>query len=52
MKKLRILTVLVAAALSVASAGQSFFTNDDHLVNGFCRKVSGTDFEYHSCIPG
>ncbi len=42
----------LAAALTVAAAGQSFFTNDDHLVNGFTRKVSGLDFEYHSCIPG
>lgn len=35
-----------------AAAGQSFFTDDDHLVNGFTRKVTGQDFEYHSCIPG
>lgn len=42
----------LAAVLSVAAAGQSFFTDDDHLINGFTRKVSGLDFEYHSCIPG
>ncbi len=47
--------VLIASALAVftgAAAGQSFFTGDDHLINGFARKVSGLDFDYHSCIPG
>jgi len=36
----------------IASHAQSFFTPDDHLVNGFANKVSGLDFEYTSCIPG
>ena len=31
---------------------QSFFTADDHLVNGYARKLAGLDFEYMSCIPG
>ena len=31
---------------------QSFITMDDHLVNGYASKLSGTDFEYTSCIPG
>lgn len=31
---------------------QSFFTPDDHLVNGYANKISGQDFEYASCIPG
>jgi len=52
MKRLRFSMVFLAAVLSVAVAGQSFFTDDDHLINGFTRKVSGLDFEYHSCIPG
>lgn len=39
-------------ALAGTTSGQSFFTDDDHMVNGFTRKVSGLDFEYHSCIPG
>jgi hypothetical protein len=52
MKRLRFTMVFLAAALTVEAAGQSFFTGDDHLINGFTRKVSGTDFEYHSCIPG
>lgn len=39
-------------AFAWSAAGQSFFTDDDHLVNGFAHKVSGLDFDYHSCIPG
>lgn len=31
---------------------QSFFTPNDHLINGYANKVSGLDFEYTSCIPG
>lgn len=33
-------------------SGQSFFSEKDHLLNGYAGKVSGLDFEYHSCIPG
>jgi hypothetical protein len=47
--------LLIAIILGVTAAGlrgQSFFTPDDRIVNGFARKLSGTDFEYHSCIPG
>lgn len=32
--------------------GQSFITADDFLINGYARKVSGLDYNYHSCIPG
>jgi len=32
--------------------GQSFFTPDDFLINGYAAKISGLDFEYTSCIPG
>jgi hypothetical protein len=32
--------------------GQSVFTPDDHLINGYASKISGLDFEYTSCIPG
>ncbi|MCK7540518.1 MAG: hypothetical protein MZV63_61305 [Marinilabiliales bacterium] len=45
----------LAALLSVSSANvtsQSFINPDDHLLNGFSAKISGLDFEYHSCIPG
>ncbi len=31
---------------------QSFITPDDFLINGYAKKLSGLDFEYHSCIPG
>jgi hypothetical protein len=31
---------------------QSFITPDDYLVNGFSAKISGLDYDYHSCIPG
>ena len=33
-------------------AAQSFITSHDHLINGYSRKVSGLDYDYHSCIPG
>lgn len=52
MKRHLILIAMVLAAFAGETAGQSFFTGDDHLINGFARKVSGLDFEYHSCIPG
>ncbi|MDZ7633620.1 MAG: glycosyl hydrolase family 38 [Bacteroidales bacterium] len=47
--------IAMAALLSVSTVNvtsQSFFTPDDHIVNGFSAKISGLDFEYHSCIPG
>lgn len=31
---------------------QDFISPDDCLLNGFERKVTGFDFDYHSCIPG
>ncbi len=34
------------------TSAQSFITPDDELVNGYSRKISGLDFDYHSCIPG
>ena len=43
-------------ALFIWSAGisdaQSFIDPDDDPVNGYSRKISGSDFDYHSCIPG
>jgi len=50
-KYILLISVLMAAATTVASS-QSFFTREDHILNGFSGKVSGLDFEYHSCIPG
>ena len=50
-KKFLSLTALMALSTVLVSS-QSFFTPDDHLLNGFTSKISGTDFEYHSFIPG
>ena len=48
--------VLLLSGIIYCSApmlkAQSFITPDDELVNGFSDKISGTDYEYHSCIPG
>ena len=47
--------IFVIAALTIFStfaSGQSYFTPEDHILNGYAGKVSGLDFEYHSCIPG
>jgi alpha-mannosidase len=52
MKRNRLfLSVFMAAATTLASS-QSFFSSEDHILNGFSARVSGLDFEYHSCIPG
>ena len=51
--KINILLFIVAISLSWTGVkAQSFITADDHLVNGYGAKISGPDFEYHSCIPG
>ncbi len=52
MKKILLLMSGIAFYSVVPSIAQSFITTDDELVNGYLRKISGTDFEYHSCIPG
>ncbi len=46
-----ILTVLLCTP-SPFLRSQSFFTPDDHIINGYAKKTAGLDFEYHSCIPG
>ena len=50
----RFLPIVLAIALFTGNRlhAQSFFTADDHLVNGYAAKVAGLDFEYFSCIPG
>jgi hypothetical protein len=48
-KIILLLSILLAANTLMA---QSFFTPDDHLVNGYAAKISGVDFDYTSCIPG
>jgi Glycosyl hydrolases family 38 N-terminal domain len=50
-RSLLLLAGIILFRLTGAS-GQSFITADDELINGYSRKISGTDYEYHSCIPG
>ena len=44
-------SVIVYCSVSLLNA-QSFILPDDELVNGYSDKVSGTDYEYHSFMPG
>lgn len=50
----KIIFLFLAAFLFTGNAliAQSFFTPDDHMINGYATKISGMDFEYTSCIPG
>jgi hypothetical protein len=52
MKKstLFLLALLFTSVFQVRS--QTFTTAEDELVNGYDLKISGTDYDYHSCIPG
>jgi hypothetical protein len=52
MKKSLLLLMTLLAFAPVAATCQSFFTPDDQLINGYAGKISGVDYEYHSCIPG
>ncbi|HWR74486.1 MAG TPA: glycoside hydrolase family 38 C-terminal domain-containing protein, partial [Bacteroidales bacterium] len=52
MKRIFVFVVLYLGISSSIVNSQSFFTPDDHMLNGFAGKISGLDFEYHSCIPG
>ena len=52
MKKNFLFMLFFLGSSSFIVNSQSFFTPDDHMLNGFARKISGLDFEYHSCIPG
>lgn len=51
MKKLIILLTVFNFSFSLVEA-QLFINPDDELINGYSGKISGTDYEYHSCIPG
>ena len=31
---------------------QSFLTDDDYMINGYAKRISGLDYDYQSCIPG
>jgi hypothetical protein len=50
-KAVLLLAGLLIHFLSYLS-GQSFLTPDDHLINGYSKKIAGLDFEYATCIPG
>jgi hypothetical protein len=48
----RIAIIFFIIALGTLLKAQSFLTPDDFLINGYAKKISGLDFDYHSCIPG
>ncbi len=52
MKKTTIVFLAALLLLYNRSYPQAFITPDDFLVNGYSKKISGLDYEYHSCIPG
>ena len=52
MKKFVLLIAVIICCTAFLLNAQSFITPDDELVNGYSDKISGTDYEYHSCIPG
>jgi hypothetical protein len=51
MRRIALLSGIIILSL-INLKGQSFLTNDDFLINGYSKKISGLDFDYHSCIPG
>ena len=42
--------MLLASLLSLDA--QDLFGDNDFVINGYSGKISGPDFDYHSCIPG
>jgi hypothetical protein len=52
MKKVFLLLGVILIQLGSHLYGQSFLTQDDHLINGYSKKITGLDFDYESCIPG
>ncbi len=50
-RKLILFFLLINLSVFIIEA-QSFINSDDILVNGYSKKISGFDFNYHSCIPG
>ena len=47
-----LLTIGILISLHCSIHAQSFLTDNDHLINGYSKKVSGLDYDYQSCIPG
>ncbi len=52
MKKSFFLFALTFYCSLILLKAQPLINMEDELVNGYSGKISGTDFEYHSCIPG
>src|SRR5512143_2712680 len=52
MKKALLIWLPIIALSLPDLQGQVFLTAGDELVNGYSSRISGTDYEYHSCIPG
>ena len=52
MKKSFLLFALTFYCSVLLLKAQSFINSEDELVNGYSDKISGTDFDYHSFIPG
>ena len=52
MKKILLILMGMAFVSLTTLRSQSFINSDDELLNGFSSKISGMDFNYHSCIPG
>jgi alpha-mannosidase len=50
--KRRIVILFTLFLVATAMHAQSFFNANDFPVNGYAKKISGLDFDYHSCIPG
>jgi hypothetical protein len=44
--------ILVNILIMRGSFAQSFFNDEDELVNGFASAIAGQNFTYHSLIPG
>ena len=51
MRKLNLILGILIFSIELLRS-QSFISSDDFLINGYAKKISGLDFEYHSCIPG
>jgi len=52
MKKIVLIFFVIILFHAHCLNAQSFITSDDELVNGYADKISGTDYDYHSFIPG
>ena len=52
MRKLVLILLLIICCSAPLMKAQSFISADDELVNGYSDKISGSDYEYHSFMPG